>query len=262
MKSLRILLISAALASAGPGLAGDLPADPFRSGMWESVAERYFPGEKVVFDQRVKVMAPANAENQFVVPVTVDASALQAVEEIVVVADLNPIQHALTFRPHAAEPFIGLRIKVEQTTPVRAGVRTADGVWHIGAVVVEAAGGGCSAPAAAHSNANWMATLGETRAMAGRDADGFTRLRFRMRHPMDTGLADGIPAFYLSRLEVASSQGTEVATIDSFEPVSENPTFTLKAQLDPDDQGFAVNGRDTEGNVYAFSLPAPPGEGN
>jgi len=258
----RILLASAISALLlVQARAGGLPQDPLDSGMWESIAQRYFPGE-ITFDNRVTLMVPTAAEDQFFVPVTVDASALGEVEEIVVVADLNPIQRALSFKPGDAEAYIGLRLKVEQTTPIRAAARTADGVWHMAAVMVDAAGGGCSAPAQARANDNWMATLGHTKAKVLRQSDGDTRITVRMRHPMDTGLADGIPPFYLHRLSIDTGGGEKVASLEAYEPVSENPTFTLKAKLPADESALSVRGRDTEGNEYGFSLAVPADAGN
>lgn len=237
--------------------ATDLPADPLNSVMWDNMAERFFTGGKVVFDARVKVLMPANAEDQFFVPVTVDASGLHGVEEIVVVADLNPIPHVLSFKPTSAAPFIGFRLKVEQSTPVRAGVRTSDGVWHVGGAIVDAAGGGCTAPAQAHANANWTATLGDTRGLVRRENADTARVTLRMRHPMDTGLADGIPAFFLSQMSVKADDGREVATLETYEPVSENPTFTIKAKVAERDKALGFQGRDNEGNRYNFSLAVP-----
>jgi sulfur-oxidizing protein SoxY len=245
-----------------PASASDLPGDPLGSGMWESIAAQYFPDGRIVFDSKVRLMVPQAAEDQFFVPVTVDAGALADVEEIVVVADLNPIQHALSFRPGDAEPYIGLRIKVEQTTPIRAGVRTSDGVWHMAGAVIDAAGGGCSAPAQAHANADWMATLGKTKAKVVRTGDGEARITLRMRHPMDTGLADGIPAFYLHDLDITTGAGGRVASLEAYQPVSENPTFTLRARIPAGETTLTVDGRDTEGNRYAMSLPVPTPIGN
>lgn len=235
-----------------------LPPDPLKSGMWEAMADSFFPGE-VVFDDRVKLSVPAAAEDQFHVPVSIDASALAAegVEEMALVADLNPIPHVLTFRPGAAEPFLGLRMKVEQTTPIRVGVRTKDGIWRVAAVVVEAAGGGCSAPAAAHGTKDWMSTLGETKVLANRMSDGETRLALRMRHPMDTGLANGIPVFHLSELNFSLASGEPLAELEISEPVSEDPTFNLRARLPQGAQAVEVKGRDTEGNRFAFAIPTP-----
>lgn len=250
------------LLLALPASAFELPADPLGSGMWQSIAERYLPGGRIVFDDRVRLMVPEAAEDQFFVPVTVDAGALGRVEEIVVVADLNPIQRALSFRPGAAEPYVGLRIKVEQTTPIRAAARTPDGVWHVASSMIEAAGGGCSAPAQAHANADGMATLGKTRAKVTRGQGDEARITLRMRHPMDTGLADGVPVFYLHALDIRTQGGQAVASLEAYEPVSENPTFTFKARLEGGETALAVSGRDTEGNRYAMSIPVPAPVGN
>jgi len=141
-----VLMVSSAAWSADD----PLPADPFGSVMWKNMANRFFPDGPVVFDERVRVIAPASAEDQFHVPVTVDASALNDVVQIVAVADLNPIPHILTVRPEQAVSFVGFRVKLQQSTPIHVGVQTADGVWHIGGAYVDAAGGGCTAPAAMH----------------------------------------------------------------------------------------------------------------
>jgi len=158
------LLVS--LLASATAYARELPADPLESVMWESMAERFMPDGEIVFDERVRVMAPISAENQFHVPVTVDASQLDDVQQIVVVADLNPIPLVLNMRPEEALSFIGFRLKLQQTSPIHVGVKTGNGVWHVGYAIVDAAGGGCTAPAAMHATSNWMKTLGETRAVA------------------------------------------------------------------------------------------------
>jgi sulfur-oxidizing protein SoxY len=256
-----VAAVSLSMLLSAPAAAADLPVDPLGSGMWESIAERYLPGGRIVFDDRVRLMVPQAAEDQFLVPITVDATTLGMVAEIVVVADLNPIQRALSFTPGEAEPYIGLRIKVEQSTPIRAAARTPDGVWHVAARMIDAAGGGCSAPAQAHSNNNWMATLGHTKARVTRTVSGEARITLRMRHPMDTGLADGIPAFYLHNLDVRTAEGQEIGSLEAYEPVSENPTFTFKTRLADGETAVAVNGRDTEGNLYTMFIPVPPAVG-
>lgn len=252
---LSLLTLTVSFSSAT--LARELPADPLNSVMWTSMANRFMPDGEVVFDDRVKVMAPLSAENQFHVPITVDATQLDDVEEIVVVADLNPIPLVLSMRPKEALSYIGLRLKLQQTSPIHVGVRTADGVWRVGYAVVDAAGGGCTAPAAAHGTSNWMKTLGQTRALASRADAGSARMTLRIRHPMDTGLAAGIPAFYMNELEVKNNAGDVVAQLDLFEPVSENPTLTLRPKIGVDAETLHVSTRDTEGNVFDFPLSVP-----
>ncbi len=256
---LSVMLLSA--ANAATDVERELPDDPLDSVMWESMANRFFPGGDIVFDQRVIVDAPLSAEDQFFLPVTVDATALETnglhVEEIVAVADLNPIPHILTLRPLEADAFIGFRVKLQQTTPIHVGVKTSDGIWHVNGVEVDAAGGGCTAPAMAHGISNWMETLGQTRAIVRRESALSTRLSLRMRHPMDTGLADGIPVFYMNEMQVKLADGTALADIELYEPVSENPTLTLKPRVSSNQSALDVRARDTEGNEYVFELPVP-----
>jgi len=257
-KSLRsVLLLSLCLVPVQTLLARDIPEDPWRSVMWKNMAERFMPEGEIVFDDRVKVMAPLSAEDQFYVPITIDATELENVDRVVAVADLNPIPLVLTVTPHKALSFIGFRLKLQQTSPVHVGVRTTDGVWHVGGAVIDAAGGGCTAPAAAHGTSNWMQTLGLTRAHVGRDQSGIARMTMRIRHPMDTGLAVGIPAFYLNNLSVKTATGEPIADLELFEPVSENPTLTLKPDVGHEATTLVVSGRDTEGNNYEFPLELP-----
>lgn len=261
MRTPRIFALAALLAlSSHSAIAGSAPADPLNSVMWQDMASRFLKDGEIVFDQRVKVMAPASAEDQFFVPVTVDASGLGPVSEIVILADLNPIPHVLTYRPVNAEAFIAFRLKLEQASAIRAAVRTLDGKWHVGGQLVDAAGGGCTAPAMAHGLSNWMATLGETHVGLSREPGGQPRVTLRMRHPMDTGLADGIPAFYMSSLDLNDAQGQVYSSLEIFEPVSENPTFTFKPRAGRDKTTLAVAARDTEGNNYTYQFDMP-GEG-
>ena len=251
------LLFALCILSSPSTMARELPADPLESVMWESMAERFMPEGEIVFDDRVKVMAPLSAENQFHVPVTVDASALDDVQEIIAVADLNPIPLIMEMRPTQALSYIGFRLKLQQTSPIHVGVRTGDGVWHVGYALVDAAGGGCTAPAAAHGTNNWMKTLGETRAIALRSDLDTARMTLRMRHPMDTGLAVGIPVFYMNELVVTNNAGEHVADIKMYEPISENPTLTLRPRVGAEAETLHVSTRDTEGNVFEFPLDVP-----
>jgi sulfur-oxidizing protein SoxY len=251
-----ILLMISLLALAAPAGASE-PTDPLGSVMWSDMRAKFFPGARVEFDERVKVTVPGVVENQAQVPVTADARALGPVVKLVVFADLNPIQHVLTLTPREAEPYVALRMKVEQGTPVRAAALTADGVWHVGGSYLDAAGGGCSAPATARKDADWSETVGQTQGRLWREANGATRVRVRIRHPMDTGLAkDNTPAFFIERLEMKGAKGGALAELEMFEPVSEDPTLTLLVRLPLSETGLAVDGRDNNGTHYRSIIPA------
>jgi sulfur-oxidizing protein SoxY len=241
---------------AGPAAADQ---DPLRSVMWDDMRAVILGGGAVVFDQRVRVTAPANAEDALNVPVMVDASGLDAedeVEEIVVFADMNPIPRILNYRPAGAKPLIGFRLKLQQATPIRAAARTRDGVWHVGGVFVDAAGGGCTSPALAHGDPQWERHLGEVQARAWAPAaDGGVRVRFRVRHPMDTGLAPGIPAYYLESLAIRDGDARDLGQIDLFEPVSENPVFTLEVSPSAGSRSLRLTGRDNNGTPILADIP-------
>jgi sulfur-oxidizing protein SoxY len=247
------LLAAPASALAAPTAA---PADPLGSPMWAFHAERLFAGSAVVFDPRVRVELPMVAEDQHVMPVTVDARALEGVRRIVIFADLNPIPVAVDYTPLVAQAFIATRIKLDQRTPVRAAVLTGDGVWHVSGDWVDAAGGGCSAPPLSRVRGDWADHLGELRGATWAGADG-TRVRMTVRHPMDTGLVENIPEYNLETLTVADAVGTPLARMTLHASVSEDPAFTLL--LAPGTAGdLKVAARDTGGLEFAGAL-APAG---
>lgn len=261
IKTTPLLVLSALICGALPSFAQyPVPEDPLGSPVWKDLAAKHFAGAEIIFDERVKVKVPSVVENQAQVPVTADARELPNVEKIVVIADLNPIQHVLTYAPvHTkALPSISFRMKVEQGTPVRAAALTSDGVWHVGGVFLDAAGGGCSSPAMARGDADWTVTLGNAQGRAWRQADGSARLRLRVKHPMDTGLAkDNTPAFFIERMEVKGKEGAPLATLDLFEPVSEDPTVTLDVNVAPQESEINIDGRDNNGNTYRSTVAVP-----
>lgn len=232
-----------------------LPADPLRSPMWEYHAERLFGAAPVRFDPAVRVTIPEIAENQRVFPVTVDARALQGVRRVVIFADLNPIPVAVDFTPLGAAPFIATRIKLDQRTPVRAAVLTADGTWHVSGAWIDAAGGGCSAPPVSRVKGDWADHLGEMHGAAWRLNDTETRLRMTVRHPMDTGLVENIPAYNLELVTVAAA-GKPLAELQVFGSVAEDPAFTfiVESRGGP----LAITARDTSGLEFAGTVNPRP----
>lgn len=254
---IRTILTFTALTAPAAALAEAPPADPLGSPMWEHHAAKLFQGAPVVFDARVKVELPMLAENQHVMPVTVDARALGAVTRIVIFADLNPIPVAVEYTPMAAHAFVATRIKLDQRTPVRAAVLTADGVWHVAGEWVDAAGGGCSAPPLSRVRGDWADHLGELRGAVWQGTDA-TRVRMSFRHPMDTGLVENIPAYNIEQLTIADARGTLLARMVVHGSVSEDPVFTL--MLAPGTGGdLAVRARDTGGMEFGGSLAPASG---
>jgi sulfur-oxidizing protein SoxY len=255
----RLAAASVLMLATVSSAVAEPPADPLQSPMWRDMAKQFFDGEgRVEFDSRVKVVLPSIVENQAQVPVTADARGLADVVKLVVFADLNPIQHVLTLTPAKAAPYVSFRMKVEQGTPVRAAALTRDGVWHVGGAWLDAAGGGCSAPAVARKDADWSATVGMAQGKLWREANGSARVRLRVRHPMDTGLAkDNTPAYYIEKLDMKDGSGAGLAGLELKEPVSEDPTLTLILDMPSGDPALAVEGRDNNGAIYRSLVPAP-----
>lgn len=256
MKFAAMLLLASLLLADVAGAAAPV-SDPLASGSWGDMRKMFFGKARVVFDERVKVAAPVTAENSLNVPIGVDAVAIGDVRQVLVFADLNPITEVLRFYPERGLAKLGFRVKLQQSTPVRAAALTGDGVWHVGGVWVNAAGGGCTAPSLGSSSPEWQRRLNEvsgrvwSREAAGEGGKSPEQLRLRLRiiHPMDTGLVSGIPAFYIQELKLADDKGRVLMRINALEPVSENPVFTVDLPPGMSAGRVQVTGRDNNGNA-------------
>lgn len=227
------------------------PVDPLDSPMWSEMHQRLLDSGDYIFDERVQVIAPKSAENALNVPVKVDASALGEVKRIVVFADLNPIPQILDYEPLQAQPSISFNFKVQQATALRAAALDQKGVWRVGGIWLDAAGGGCTQPSVGSASEDWSAQLGNVTARLWDNGNG-QRLRLRIMHPMDTGLADKIPEFFIERLDILQKDAL-IARVHLYEPVAENPTLTLDIKTHGEMGLFAL---DNNGNqVKANLLP-------
>ena len=249
-----------ALACLGPVAAADRPDpdDPYQSWPWLDMKRELIGSAPMRYEPRVVVLGPAFAEDPMNVPISVRVDpVLGAVERIVVLVDRNPIKRVLDYEPLQALPAIGFRFKLEQASPVRAAVKLRQGGWVVGGAWVDSAGGGCTVSGATRQDGSWAQSLGQVSARlfsrAGQDS-GAARLRLQVMHPMDTGLVAGVPAFYVNRLAVRDMQGRELARLQAYEPVSENPVFSVDFAAPPPG-GVQITGTDNNGNRFAQRLP-------
>lgn len=242
--SIAMVAVICVLSQGSLAQAGQQKQDPLDSSMWSEMHKRLLSGQPVVFDDRVQVVAPKSAENSMNVPVKVDATAIGQVQRMVVFADLNPIPKILEFQPAGAAPAISFNFKVQQATPLRAAAQDRQGVWHVGGVLLDASGGGCTQPSVGSASADWSAQLGHVTGRSWPTSQG-QRIRMRIMHPMDTGLADRIPAFFIEQLDINDSQGQPLAKLKLFEPVAENPILTLDLMQREAVSLFAVDNNGT-----------------
>lgn len=225
--------------------------DPLESARWADMHKRVLNQDPVLFDPRVKLVAPSLAENPLQVPISVDASAIGKVIEVVVFADFNPIVEILRFYPEAAPARLGFRVKLQQSTPVRAAARTADGVWHVGGTWVNTTGGGCTTPSLGSGASNWQSRLNEVSARQWSSGNNVGRIRLKIVHPMDTGLVAGIPSFFLEDIEFRDADGRRLMRVRPAEPVAENPVFTLEREGRGEIEAL---GRDNNGNAFKVRI--------
>lgn len=246
---LGITLLLGALTAVG---AAPVEVDPLKSPSWESMASQLLHNETVVFDEHVVVVAPTSAEDSLNVPVSISIQNLNDIEQVVVFSDLNPIPKILTFKPVQAMPYLEFRFKVQQSTPIRAAARTKDGVWHVGGQWIDAAGGGCTTASVGMSSDNWTDTLGQVSAKRwNHTADDVERLRLQIMHPMDTGLAPGIPAFHLTQLDLLDGQNQPLMQMELFEPVQENPVLSFNLPHSSiQNASVFLRGTDNNGNRF------------
>lgn len=244
-----LLLAAVCLSCAAQGAADPLAADPYRSHPWLDMQKAYLDKAPVTFDARVQVQGPGFAEDPMNVPISLRVDpALGAVDRIVVLVDRNPIRKVLDYHPTHALPALAFRFKLEQASPVRVAVKLKTGAWVVGGTWVDSAGGGCTVAGATRKDGSWSQTLGDvTGKLYSRAPDAPTRLRLQVMHPMDTGLVNGVPAFYVNRLSVQDGQGRELARLQAYEPVSENPVFSFDFKTPPAG-GVNIVGSDNNGN--------------
>ena len=134
------------------------------------------------------------------------------------------------------------------TPGVRAAVRTGDGVWHVGGTWVNTVGGGCTAPSAAAASPEWQKRLNEVSGRQWSEGPNAGRVRLRIVHPMDTGLIAGTPAFHIEEINFTDAAGKRLMRVQTYEPVSENPVFTLNRGVV--DGPLEASGRDNNGNLF------------
>lgn len=233
--------------------AGTIAKDPFESPMWEYLAEETFGKEAtVIVDERLKVFAPANAESNFQVPVSVDASHLGEVEEIVLMTDLNPFPIAARFFPMQAKPYFATRVKLNEGSAIHAIARTSDGIWHMNGRVVGAQGGGCTAGPQQMSQPDWADHLLEAKGRIWQ-RDNEQRVRLSLRHPMDTGLSGDVPVFIVEEINFRDGNGALLSRFEPKEPISENPVLTLDfpGRSTP---YLRISGRDNNANEFDVVL--------
>jgi sulfur-oxidizing protein SoxY len=119
----------AALLAMPRALLAAWPAKAFASDGASGAMNELFGTDQATPSSAISLDAPEIAENGAVVPVTVETS-LENVQSVSIVVDKNPRPLAISFDiPPGTLPNVACRIKMGQTSPVTAVVKTDSGLF-------------------------------------------------------------------------------------------------------------------------------------
>lgn len=224
---------------------------PFDSDAWQDVLDLEFDGAEVVYDDSLYLVVPERVEEAFSVPVVMNfADTPYDVAEVALIAENNPFPMVARIYPQRPMTAVGFNIRLEMSTPVRAAVMDSDGVWHVVSEQVQVmTPGGCSAP-----GGGAMAGAGDISTRQFVRADGDSRLKIRISHPMHTGLVidawgEAIPEHYINNLTISDDRG-DLAKMLLWASVSADPVFMF--ELPDTQQSVRVDARDTSGDLFEF----------
>lgn len=159
---------------------------------------------------------------------------LKKSKKIMILVDDNPIQLVTKLYPKKPIKSVGLNIRMEQDSFVRAAVLDSKGVWNISSKkVIVKSPGGCSLPACDPTKEICKPLeLGKMLVQKYKRSSGNWRLKLKINHPMDTGLVTDpssgkiIPEYYVNWVYIKDSTG-ELAKAQTFGALSANPIFVL-----------------------------------
>lgn len=238
------------------GVRAEAERDPLGSAVWADLVETELAGAPVVYDNSLFLAIPERVEDAHSVPVLIKLTkALGPITEIALFAENNPIQTALRIYPHRPLRSAGFNIRLEQSTPVRAAVKDSKGIWHVASRrVFVAVPGGCSEPGAGGAS-----DIGEIALKQFDRAGGASRLKVKINHPMDTGLAadeagEIIPAYYVERVAIEDEQGP-IADLVTFAALSSDPVFIL--DMPERQQSLRVTATDSSGLDFEAAQSQP-----
>ncbi len=231
--------------------------DPLGSELWGDLKQAYLGDAPVIYDDAISLIMPLRVEDAHSVPVVVKISQdLGQIAELTVIAENNPIQTTAQIYPHRAMHAVGMNIRLEQSTPVRAAALDADGVWHVSSLAVTVmSAGGCSTPGGAVAGSE----LGQITMKQYDRAGGASRLKVKINHPMDTGFAPDdsgelVPAYYIEKMTVEDEAGP-VADLITWAALASDPSFFF--DLPEAQQSVRVQASDTRGLAFEALDPAP-----
>ena len=200
------------------------------SGAWEYLQQQFYPDRSIglLDESYMGLEAPANTPDAAATPLTLrfGDAAVGHIKQIRVIIDNNPSPLAATFdvASDARVAEIGMRVRIDRFTSVRAIAETTDGKFEMRSTWVNASGG-CSTPPSAMT----AGTLGDIRLRPSPDTRS---MLISIRHPNNSGFqidprsGEPIPSHYVSHIRF-STDGRTLLEADTGISLSENPTLRI-----------------------------------
>jgi sulfur-oxidizing protein SoxY len=239
----------------------------------------HFQDREIHSDDLITLEAPQRAENAAIVPISIKANIPQTEERYIrtiwLFVDKNPgpLVGKFHFTPGSGRADLGLRLRVDAYSPIRAIAEMNNGQLHMSRRFVKASGG-CSAPASSNPDAAReqlgkmkflvQAEGGEEQASAVEQARP-TLAQLMIRHPNRSGLQmDQVthlyaPPDFVEQVKV-SFEGEEIFRAETSFAISENPSFRFF--FAPQREGeVTAEVIDTEGRQFSETYRVSPVSG-
>ncbi len=196
----------------------------------------------------IAIDAPDFAENGAFVPVQI-TSRIPGTQSIAIFVDRNPWPYIARFEfAQDALPFVALRLRVAETSPVRVVVR-AGGSNYVSMKDVSVVAGGCGG--ADTGEPAEVPTKAEPIKIRARLEGGIADLRTLVTHPMENGLRTNsigkiIPEHFIRDIDIRFN-GKTVIEAQIGRSVSTNPLLAFKVKGAKANDRFMLTWRDSRG---------------
>ncbi len=227
---------------------------------FHAIKQEYLGTSDYINNSKIKIIIQEEIEEAHEVAMVVKIpKELNLNKQIVILVDDNPIQLVTRIYPQREVKSIGMNIRLEQDSYVRAAILSDDNIWNIGSKkVIVNSPGGCSLPSCnPEKEICEIKELGKISMQKYKRTSGDWRLKFKINHPMDTGLVSDpksgktIPEYYINKVDFSDKNGY-LAKAKTYGALSANPTLVL--DFGNPIKNINVKATDTKG--LEFQLPS------
>ena len=246
---LLILLLSASSISFGDNVIEEKS--------FVNLKNLYLDESKFIQNDNIKLVSLNIVDEAHEVPVVVKLpSTLKNAKQIVILIDENPIQLASKVYLYDNVKSIGLNIRLEQDSIIRAAVLDQKNVWNVNSrKIIVNSPGGCSLPACnPEKEICEKRETGIIKLKKYKRTSGSWRYKISINHPMDTGLVTDsktgklISEYFINKVLFRNNKGIKLAEAETYGALSANPIIIIDFYQDSNLTNIIAN--DTKGNTF------------